>query len=534
MKKILFVGIAFVSTLSFAQKSTISDINMKGFSGVKVIKESKEVYFSYFDQKTENKGMANYVLYILDADLKQKTKSVFEVNKNADLVANSFNGKEYLFSFRDLWKKTIMHVVLDGAGKQVGLHTVEKVKMSLDNPITHGLSNGDFVIIQPIKEDKVGYRLDVFDHKMVSKLSKTYTPEKGAYECKSSKVLNDKLYLMREVDASFSNKFYTEIVCYDLKTGEIVYNNPLNDETSTGYATFFNVEPDGKLVTGGMYFKGQKFDDKNSDGIFSLIIDPTGKVLSKQKTPWAAIKDKIKSDQSLGALINGKSKVLIEDMVYNQDGSFSIIGENFRKSSAGMTGNLGMALAMGSGSSSSAVGFTIEDLCLFDYSASGQLLNIRKVGKEAQEFEINDLSNPGKDYYKGLQLAMILKRGKLFPYQFQVEYNGEKTLVFFGEEGTKKMAYFMSSSAINTSNLPKIDLQLEDIKVGEGLNNALSALQSVTGNKSTVNIEYGSVKDYAGNSKGVLHFYADKIVMYKMYYADKMLKIDLWQNSMPK
>ncbi|MCH8905989.1 MAG: hypothetical protein IH840_02780 [Candidatus Heimdallarchaeota archaeon] len=68
----------------------------------------------------------------------------------------------------------------------------------------------------------------------------------------------------------FSKKVKAELVCLSSEEGSILYKYPLFDQEVTGIPSAFLIDKDKNVVTGGMYFNGEKWSNTNSDGIFFL------------------------------------------------------------------------------------------------------------------------------------------------------------------------------------------------------------------------------------------------------------------------
>src|SRR5690606_21940454 len=108
-------------------------VTARGFTGVKSI-DGKFYYTFYFGEKTETKGMANFVLALYDANLAPVKTAEVEISKDSRLTASSFNGQHFLFMFSDLIKRKRTTVTLDVEGNVVKNNVEEKVKNALLTP----------------------------------------------------------------------------------------------------------------------------------------------------------------------------------------------------------------------------------------------------------------------------------------------------------------------------------------------------------------------------------------------------------------
>jgi hypothetical protein len=68
------------------------------------------------------------------------------------------------------------------------------------------------------------------------------------------------------------------VQCYDVESGEQTYSTDLENAGDGGAPAFIRVNSKDQIATGGMYFKGSKYDDKNSDGLFFCLIAPDGNI----------------------------------------------------------------------------------------------------------------------------------------------------------------------------------------------------------------------------------------------------------------
>ena len=128
MKSTILSFVLLLSTILLqAQEVTIEGVSARGFSGVKSI--NGEFYYTfYFGEKTDNKGMANFILAIYDQNLTSIKNTEIEISKNSELAASAFNGQYFLFIFADLSKKKRTMVTLDKNGSIIKQTVEEDVR----------------------------------------------------------------------------------------------------------------------------------------------------------------------------------------------------------------------------------------------------------------------------------------------------------------------------------------------------------------------------------------------------------------------
>ena len=536
MKSIILSFILLLSTgLLAAQEVTIEGLSARGFSGVKSI--NGEFYYTfYFGEKTDNKGMANFILALYDQNLKSVKNAEIEISKNSELAASAFNGQYFLFIFADLSKKKRTMVTLDKNGIIIKQNVEEDVRAALltpDNyPEIHGISENEFVIVRPEKEKKFGYEIQRVDKNLNSKWTQSFFPEKGVWSVEDSKLSGDKLILLRKekANALLGDKHTYSVQSVNLETGEAVYSTALVNEDDGAYPDFIRVDDKGVVATGGMYFKDGKYDDKNSDGLFFALISPDGTISKFSKSSWKKVKDQIKGDFS-SDLVGGRTKVLVEDIIQKKDGNYMVIGETWRKSNSSDntgSGSLRKLGGIGGGSSSSSdskdKGFTLMDFAFFNFDAKGDLSSIDKVEKVTKEAVIK--GSLAEEH--GLAMAQNLYKRKFFCYRNTIEANNKQYIMFKNDDGFKCKAYFLPVGASSVTGIGSIDM---DKWVSEGLNKLGKFSKMAGGNKYT----FGSSDNMFETSnpelyKNIIPAKPGFVLLYQFYNG----KLAMWLQQVPQ
>jgi hypothetical protein len=156
MKTISHIGalcIVLLFTAVRAQEITIETPGVRGFSGIRSINGSV-AFTTWFGEKTETKGMANFVLKLWNADLQEIKSTEVEVSKFSELASSAFTGKYFLFVFVDAMKKNRTMVTFTAEGDLVEKKVEEDVRRALltaeNFPIIHVLNDEEFVLIRPM------------------------------------------------------------------------------------------------------------------------------------------------------------------------------------------------------------------------------------------------------------------------------------------------------------------------------------------------------------------------------------------------
>jgi len=524
----LLVCILSLSCIANAQEITIDAPNSRGFSGVKSI-NGEIVFTTWFGEKTENKGMANFILKLYDKELKEIKTTEIEVSKYSELASSSFTGKYFLFIFVDVMKKNRTMVTLDSKGTIVQKKSEEDVRRALliaeNFPIVHVLNEDEFILLRPMKEKKFGFDIERLDKDLNSKWTKSHIPEDGIWKVQDSKVVGNKLYLLREQNPSRSSDNYVySVQCFNVADGEQLFSTDLVNGEDGGAPAFIRITSKGEVATGGIYFKGSKYDDKNSDGMFFCVISEDGTISKFSKKSWDSVKAKISGEFS-SALLGGKTKIMVEDVIRKTDGTFMVICEQFKKANdANNTGSGAGALLGGTSSSSTTtgpeIGFTVLDFVFFNFDDAGELTSIEVVKKQNKEARVT-----GKiASEKGLAIAQYMYGRGFFCYRETIENNGKQVIVYRNDDGFKSKAYFLPVGSASTEGIPSIDM---DRWVSEKLNKLGKFAKATGSDQYTFNSDQTS--DTYGLYKNISSFKPGYMLLYD--YNIKGLKV--WLEAIP-
>jgi hypothetical protein len=538
-KYMMTLLVAFgAATCAMAQEVTLEGLSARSFTGVKSINNGEFYYTFYFGEKTETKGMANFILAIYDADLKPVKTTNIEISKNSQLAASAFNGKYFLFIFADLNKNKRTTVSLDKGGNIVKQNVEEDVRAALLVPENYPdiltASEDDFIVLRPEKEKKFGFNAERIDKDLNVKWTKPFFPEHGMWSVEDSRIAGGKVFILRKEKETMLGERYTYTVQgINIDNGDALFATELKDEDDGGFPEFINVTDDGNVVTGGMYFKNSKYDDKNSDGLFFAVIGMDGKISKMSKTSWKKIKDDIKGDFSSG-IYGGKTKVLIEDIIRKKDGNYMIVAETWRKSNdadntgAGGVTKLTRLGGFGGGGTKTEAGdkgFTVMDFAFFNFNANGELTSIDKVEKTTREAIIKGKLADGH----GLEMAQALHKRKFFCYRSCIEVSGKQYIMYKNDDGYKSKAYFLPVGNTTTTGLPFIDM---DKWMPENLNKLGQISKWTGGNKYTFDDE-DHLDPNSGNPelyKNIIPAKPGYVLLYQFFNG----KMSIWLQPVPQ
>ncbi len=530
MKIISHIGVlclALLFTTVKAQEVTLETPGARGFSGIRSLNGSV-AFTTWFGEKTETKGMANFVLKLWNAELEEIKSTEVEVSKFSELASSAFTGKYFLFVFVDAMKKNRTMVTFTAEGDLVEKKVEEDVRRALltaeNFPIIHVLNDEEFVLIRPMKEKKFGFEVERLDKSLESKWLQSFIPEEGVWKAQDAIVKNDKIFILREQNPNRSSDvFLFSIIALNVQDGSTQYSTDLADAEDGGAPAFIRLGSQGEIATGGPYFKKGKYDDKNSDGLFFCILQPDGSIRKMTKKSWDSMKDQISGEFS-SALLGGKTKIMVEDVIRKLDGNYLIIAEQFKKANnANLTGSGAGAVLGGGGGSSAAgpeVGFTVLDFVFFEFNASGDFTGIQVVEKTNKEARVS--GSVAND--KGLAIANYMYSRGFFCYRETIEHNGKQIIVYRNDDGFKSKAYFLPIGETSTASIPSIDM---DRWVSENLNKLGKFAKATGGGQYSFNSD--NTNDTYALYKGIQSFKKGHMLLHD--YNLKGLKI--WLEPIP-
>ena len=468
-----------------AQSVQIDEATRDGFDGLR--KMSNDGYYIQFATEwTEGlkKGSAKVRIIMMDNEL-NITNDVWVTTRRGNIDDVAFNGENFMVmvSGQDR-SRTFM--IIDKEGKTVAEKVLEKQKGTFWNSTTRKragyilpVDESDFLVITFLKESRVGYSITRYNNELDILYSKEQIPEKKKLYPTDFFIEGDRLNVLEFITPDLSDYFEYHVASFDLNTGNEVYKQRLQQpgEKTSGYATFIKNGGDGKVMTGGMYFDGQRVQEANSDGFFAAVIEPDGNT-KFSFTDWKNVKSDLK-DEGTSGLLGGKTKTFMHDIAVNADGSFTLIGETYRKGDADMAGNKNKTLAVagklggigGKGSNDELdIAVTVSGFALMNFSKEGSFTSVDKIIERPTITIIKNTTDPEdlptSGQRKGLNVANILNNNGYFPYRFVAENGDDKYIVSLASYKSLPMErlYFtkLNSTELDTAsvNVTSSDLQL--------------------------------------------------------------------------
>jgi hypothetical protein len=434
-KLFMSLSLLLLTVIVSAQSIQINGVRKKEFKGVSAIMDGNQSsgYYTYYVNEKVKKGMIEFTLEIYDLDLNLIKKTPIQLTKNSIMNGGEYNGKDFLFLFTDLTKKTNTFITLDSKGviiKKIS-KKAKKIMTAMGTAIYPSKDGNGFYVTKMVKVKKWGYSVEKYDRNLTLLWDKIVVKSKGMIGVAAAEGAEGKFVVIStERPTLMSKKVTGKIVAYNSESGDKLFEQNLYNGKITRIPSSFLIDKEGNIVMAGMYFIGQKWHAKNSDGIYFTKLNPDGEVLFENSIDWDnGIQDALKAT-SRKFSIGSKPKVLFHDITEDKDGNYQIISETFRK-----TVKAGTVLGALSGSGQDApVGFTVMDYIIFNYDSEGNPIDINKIEKPYKSILVaSSIASAG-----GVSTAYYMKSLGLFTHEFIAESeSGEKAVVYTNFEKPK-------------------------------------------------------------------------------------------------
>lgn len=446
-----------------AQSIEFKEINKQGFSGLRTM--NKDGYYVQFFQgttKIDKERKQLFQILTLNNALENTSKINLELNMGDEIEDVSYNNNSFLVVYGNRFKNYRVFKIFDKEGKQTAEKKFENIpyKLFLKPAILSPVGSTDFLVINYIKEKKIGYSVERYNQQLEQQYITTETPDKQKLYPVDVVMSDNQLFVLEFLTRGYGDDFQYFISSYELATGKLIAKNAIvsPDGKAFGFATFLKSDNKGGVATGGMYFDEPETKKANSDGFFTAMVNASGK-LTFSYVNWKLVADKLK-DPNTSTLWGGKTKTFIHDLIINEDGSVTVIGENYRRGDATVAGEKGgSAIAnlnkfsnttgMGSSSEPTEEAVTVAEFAIMTFDKTGAFQGVRKIDKTNAIVIIKPTTNTENKPYagmtKGLNLTNILNNRGYMPYRFSVTKNGKQYLAFWlkSDKQVKELLCFM-------------------------------------------------------------------------------------------
>ncbi|QZK89498.1 hypothetical protein K5V07_02935 [Flavobacterium sp. CHNK8] len=419
--------ISFVANLTFAQEKKIDKVNtfIVKNSGA-ILNKEKDVdgYYFFYELDKLKKGDREFAIQVLDKNLVEVAKKTYIDNKKTFLMKSSFNNQGIMFVMANFTEKKISLVSYDKKVNQ--LPTIDIPLESKEiRYIQYMQQTGDFNILFPV-ENK-GFIFNKFeDNKKIGYSLKYYPTDGGkSWEYNSpsdSKEMlsinpievNDKVIVALESSKSslLSRKITLKTKIIDVNTGLLLCEKEYNKNSKPRLINNAFLDNDNNVVLMGEYFKeGDNIVDDKSLGLFTEVINLSGKTLKENFTSWK--EDVAKMAKVSGNYIEDKGYIYFHNIARTKNNEYYAIGEFYKRTaSAGGIALTTLSILGGGGGGASVTQLTITNSVVFKFNSDFKLTGI-------QEFEKGKSRAPSLSDFGSPQLnAHALKAYGAFDYEY--------------------------------------------------------------------------------------------------------------------
>ena len=394
--------IYFSSQAQIGKIDGVSNFSLRNSGPILDKNHDVDGYYFYYVVDKLKKGENEFAIQILDKNLVEVAKKSYIDNKNTFLMKSSFNNQAMMFAMANFKEKRIELLTFDKQANQK-----ETVTISLENKEMQYLqmmqSTGDFNVLFPV--DNKGFLFNKFeDNKKIGYSLKYYATDGGKnWEYNSPEdtkeilfinpiEVNEKVVVAIETakNSMMTRKMTLRTKVIDVNTGKLLFEREFSKAAKPRMITNAFLDKDNNVVLMGEYFnEGDNIFDDKSLGLFSEIIDASGKTINESFTSWK--EDVAKLAKTNKSYIDEKGYVFFHNIVKTNTNEYYAIGEFYKKtvSAAG----IGMALL--SRGQSATTQISITNAVVFKFNSDFKLTAIKEFDKSISRApSLSDFGSP--------------------------------------------------------------------------------------------------------------------------------------------
>ncbi|HLN95460.1 MAG TPA: DUF6770 family protein [Flavobacterium sp.] len=394
-KTLLMAAIVLLGFVAQAQnEKTLTDIGTFYLRNTgAMVDKNKDVdgYYFYYVMDKLKKGQREFAIQILDKNLTEVAKKTYVDDKNTTLIESSFNNQNILFLMANFDKKKMTLLTFDRQANQTS-----KVDMPLSSkearyyqgmiqygmmpPALFAVDNKGFLFSKLSDNDKMGYSLKYYSSEGGKGWEFNSPADSDEVVSISPLEVNEKVVVALEMarPGALSRKISTRIKVIDINTGKLLFEREYNKNAKPRFINNAFLNGDNTIVFMGEYFKeGDNVLDDKSIGLFTEVIDFSGKTLSENFSSWDGDVSKVMKVKN--GKVSDKGYVFFHDIIKTGNQHYYAIGEYFRKTAnaGGIAANI---LSRGA-STAGNTQLTITDAVVFHFDANFKLVSVQDFDK---------------------------------------------------------------------------------------------------------------------------------------------------------
>ena len=417
--KLLLTVMTFFALNAFAQESKINDVNtflLRNAGSIMNKENDVDGYYFYYVADKLKKGEREFAIQILDKNLVEVAKKSYVDNKNTFLMTSKFNNSAMMFAMANYKTKEINLLTFDKQANQKETFTIPLESKEI-RYIQLLQATGDFNVLFPV-ENKGFLFNKVEDNKKIGYSLKYYPTDGGkSWEYNSpdnAKAIlsinpievNEKVIVALEFSrpSAMSRKITINTKVIDVNTGKLLFEREYSKKKNPRMINNAFLNDDNSVVFMGEYFKeGDNIYDDASLGLFTEVIDFTGKTIKENLSSWETDVAKVYNTKAVESgngkkqsakgtsKIKDKGYIYFHDIVKTNTGEYYAIGEYYKKTVSGA----GLAMAVLSQGGNSVTQITIDDAVIFKFDADFKLTSVTEYDKgKSRAPSLSDFGSP--------------------------------------------------------------------------------------------------------------------------------------------
>ncbi len=393
-------------------------------------------YYYFYNLEKKDKKNNNYLLSVVDENLREVNKVTITRPTNYQLIESSYNGQAFLFLFFDAKKKETELISYDNSLNQIG-QFLKPIASAYTYNVYQSIALGNSAsqrYLIPIQDNGfIQYGPGTIEHydNSLKLIWDSSAEDKKNAVTPSEAFQSDKMVGSIITHATSRNSALTYVILVnDLQTGALKFQCDLT-------AQQYNVSPSDihfdstkqQIVIFGEYFnKNDKQTNSQSLGFCYLNYDVDGKQVTSKLLSWADISQKAPVNEK-GKFDGINTNILFHDFVRTSDGQIFAIGEQYKKAVSGAGVGLqvlSVLAAAGTGyyrGSAAAVQLNVYNMVVFQFNADYSLEKVHLFEKNKSQM----LLPAGATYYSSKELAYYGKMRGGFDFRFSQEFPGNET-----------------------------------------------------------------------------------------------------------
>lgn len=398
MRSIFVLLIVLTSSLVTGQnlsKTGVTSVSIRG-AGAVIQDDQVKGYYYFYKVEKENRKEDNYLLSLVDENL----RTIKEINitrpKNYVMVDAVFNGDSFCFLFFNAKGKSVELLAYDKTLKELKSMTKElknQNQLLAYSSIAEAggpsqayivpVTNKGFLYYGLKEGKKWQYEIEFYDSQM-----KLVWSEKAPETAKKVETASEGFQSGNYVGTLITSKsnpasrdIQDDLVVHEVATGKKLFRKPMltNLYSIQLHDVYFDASKNTFTVFGEYFNKKDSELKAQSLGFITITLDQKGNITGEKLNSWATEISKVAPVDEKGKFDGNNARILFHDYVRTADGKIFAIGEQYKKAAnaAGIIANV----AFGPGVASN-VQINVYHLVVFEFESDYSIKKVHVFEKD--------------------------------------------------------------------------------------------------------------------------------------------------------